>query len=64
MFKKKMLEQGHASAQKMTLHEDQDHELADMKARYVQITIIKIARDVQKSNLGTVACQRTENDST
>jgi hypothetical protein len=32
----KMLEQGHVSAQKMTLHEDQDKELADMRARYVQ----------------------------
>ena len=31
----KMLEQGHLSAQKMTLHEDQDKELADMRARSV-----------------------------
>jgi len=30
----KVLEQGHASAQKMTLHEDQDKELADMRARW------------------------------
>jgi hypothetical protein len=60
----KMLEQGHASAQKMTLHEDQDKELADMRARYVQITIIKIARDVQKENVGTGSCQCTEDDPT
>ena len=30
----KVLEQGHASAQKMTLHDDQDKELAEMRARY------------------------------
>jgi hypothetical protein len=32
----------HASAQKMSLHE-----LVDMRARYFQITWIKMARDVQ-----------------
>lgn len=30
----KLLEQGHVSAQKMTLHDDQDKELADMRARW------------------------------
>jgi hypothetical protein len=29
-----VLEQGHASAQKMTLHDDQDKELAEMRTRY------------------------------
>ncbi len=32
----KVLEQGHASAQKMTLHDDQDKELAEMRARYAR----------------------------
>jgi hypothetical protein len=64
MFKNQILEQWHASAQKMTPHEDQDKELAELRARYVQITMIKIARDVQKGNAGTGSCQCTEDDPT